>query len=451
MTFGQALAVLLLSAAAVGERPNLTGVVKGPDNKPLPGATVFIYTAHPRSGTSTTCPSCYLDCRKRAETNRNGEFAIPTVDPALLFRVGAIAEGHQSSFRDDVDPSAGPITITLGGQPPLPENPRRLLRARLLDADGAPVFGALVEAVGYEIRGKTPGGWQDTFGPIGVDPAITGTSGTLNLAVPREVDSLFLGVEARGLAPKVFARVPTGAQVNELRLGPGRAIKGRLVHLGQPVSGAVIGGAQASRSAETFVGERTAETDTDGRFLLLNLPPAETLVVYGKVESLGKRGAVAEREIPSAAEGSVLDLGEITLEPGVLLSGQVVLADGKAVPPHTRIALARPRTWDTTERELAPDGTFDFGRLPRETVTLSVRLRGYELAPENESLLPDPSDRRESLAGRLEQDARLRVLLTPVVKRTPPPPPHSGLEWQAMNARQDAVRSRPRRGAPSTP
>ncbi len=451
MSFGQVMAVLLLSAAAVAGRPNLTGVVKGPDGKPLPGATVFIYTAHPRSGTSTTCPSCYLDCRKRAETNRQGEFAIPSVDPALLFRVGAIAEGYQSSFQDNVDPGAGPITIALGGQAPLPENPRRILRARLLDADGAPVFGALVEAVGCESRGKAPGGWQDTFGPIGVDPAITGSSGTLNLAVPHEVDSLFLSVEARGLAPKVFARVPTGGQVNDLRLGPGRAIKGRIVHDGQPVNGAVVGAAQVSRSAESFVGERTTESDADGRFLLLNLPPDETLVVYGKVESLAKRGALAEREAPGAAEGRVLDLGEIALEPGVSLAGQVVLADGKPVPLHTRIAVGRQRAWDTAERELAPDGSFEFGRLPRETVTVSVRLRGYELAPENGSLLPDPWDRRESLAGRLEQDTRLRILLTPAVSRTPPPPPRSGQEWQAMNARQDAVRSRPLQGAPPTP
>lgn len=437
---------LLFGAAAAPERPTLTGIVKGAKDRPLSGAVIFIYTARPRTGTSTTCPSCYLDCRKRAQTSANGQFAIPSVDPALLFRVGATAEGYLASFRENVDPAAGPITITLAAQPSLPDNPRRVLRAQVRDADGAPVFGALVEATGYEI--STPGGWQRTFGSIGVDPTITGMSGTFSLALPLEVDSLFLEVEALGLAPKVFGRVPTGLQENVLRLGPGRSIKGRMVQGGRPVSGAVVGTAQVSRNSETFVGERTAETDTSGRFLLLNLPPDEKLVVYGKLEGLGGRGAMAEREIEGEDEGRIRDLGDMALEPGITLSGRVVLADGKPVPPHTRIAVDRMRAWDRAERELAPDGSFRFGPLPRETLSVSIRLPGYELSRENESLLPEHGDPRQSLAGRLDQDTQLGIVLEPAGARTPAQPPRSAEEWRALNAQQDAVRSKPLRGAP---
>jgi hypothetical protein len=273
----------------------------------------------------------------------------------------------------------------------------------------------------------------------------------LSLAIPREVDSLFLAVEARGLAPKVFGRVPTGAQDNELRLGVGRSIKGRLVLDGGAVNGLVIGIAQISRNSETFVGERTAETDANGRFLLLNLPPDEPLVVYGKMDSFVGRGALAEREIEGEPDGAVRDLGDLNLEPGTTLSGRVVLADGRPIPPHTRIMLGRARGWDQSEQELATDGSFRFASVPRETVALSIRLKGYELATQNESLLPDYNDSRVTLAGRLEQDTQLRVLLEPAGGRKRAEPPRSADGWSALNARQDAVRSKPIRGAPSIP
>jgi hypothetical protein len=439
--------LVLLGAAAAEERPTLTGVVKGSEDKPLGGAMVFIYTARPRAGTSTTCPSCYLDCRKHAETNARGEFSILGLDPSLLFQVGAMAEGYQASFQAGLDPAAGPITIRLSPQPALPDNPRRVLHARVVDVDGAPVLGAFVEAVGYRVE-KPNDAWEGTFGSIGVTPTITGSSGKFSVAVPREVDSLFLQVEARGLAPKVFGRVPTGAQENELRLGAGRSVKGRVVQDGRLVSGAVIGTAQVSRNAETFIGERTAETDANGRFLFLNLPPGEPLVVYGKLEGLGGRGAIAEREIEGEAVGGVRDLGDLVLEPGIALSGRVVLADGKPVPPHTRIAINRPRAFDSSEQEFTPDGSFRFATLPRETVTVSIRLPGYELSTQNESLLPDYGDSRQLLAGRLERDTQLRIVLEPVGGRKRAEPPHSTEDWSALNAQQETVRSKPLRAAP---
>ena len=259
-----------------------------------------------------------------------------------------------------------------------------------------------------------------------------------------------MSVVARGLAPKTFRGVRTGTDVNQLRLGQGRSIKGRVVRDGSPIGGATIGVVQWDRNAETFVGERTAETDENGRFLLLNLPPDEPLVVYGKVDGLGTRGAIAEREMEPAAEGSVRDLGDVVAEPGVALSGRVVLADGRTVPSHTRIAVGRERAWDHFESELAPDGSFRFPGLPRETLSVSIRLPGYELSLQNESLLPDSGGPRVSLAGRLEQDTELRIVLEPVANGGRLVPPQSAEEWSTLNARQKDVRSRPLRGAPIT-
>ena len=444
-------AVALLSTPATA-RPALSGSIRSDDGKPVEGALVFIYTARPRSGTSTTCPSCYLDCRKRARTGANGEFSIPSLDPQLLFEVGATAEGYLAAFQRGVDPAAGPLAVSLAQQPPLPKEPKHVLRGRVLDGDGAPVVGALVEPIGYQIGEPGPQmSYRRTFGAFGVDPTITGADGRFAFAIPLDVDALFISVEARDLAPKTFDQVATGGDERVLQLGPGRAIRGRVVRDGQPVAGAVLGVAQVSRNAETFVGERTAETDRDGRFLLLNLPPDEPLVFYGKVDGLGGRGALAEQDIESAAEGHVRDLREIALEPGVMVSGRVVLADGRPVPPHTRILVGRLRAWDHTEVEVSPDGGFRLGPFPRESVEVSIRVRGYELSTENESLLPDSGDARESLAGRLEGDTELRIVLTPVGQLASLVPLRHGADWAALHTKQEAVRARPLRGAAPRP
>lgn len=444
------LFIALLGAAAAAERPTLTGIVKGPEGQPLAEAMVFIYTARPRAGTSSTCPSCYLDCRKHAKTDARGEFRIANLDPTLLFQVGAMAEGYEASFQAALDPAAGPVTIRLAPRPALPDNPRRVVRARVVDGGGAPVLGAFVETIGYRVE-QPHGGWEGRFGSTGVNPTITGPSGRFSVAMPREVDSVFLQVNARGLAPKTFGRVPTGAQENELRLGVGRSIQGRVVQDGRPLGGVVIGMAQVSRNSETFVGERTAETDSTGRFQLLSLPPDEPLVLYGKVEGLRGRGAIAEREIEAQPEGASRDLGDLALEPGIALSGRVELSDGKPVPPHTRILIGRLRAWDNSEQELAADGSFQFAALPRESVEVSIRLPGYELSARNESVLRDYDDSRQSLAGRLDQDTRLRIVLEPAGGRKKAEPPRSAEDWSVLNGQQDAVRSKPLRGVPSLP
>jgi hypothetical protein len=440
---------VILSAAAPTGRPTLTGVVRNADGKPLPGALVFVSTARPRQGTSTTCPSCYLDCRKRATSGADGSFTIASLDPSLLFKVGAAADGHLAAFARDVDPAAGPLSLSLAPEPAAPSNPRQLVRGRIVDQDGEPVVGALVDPQGYriEVQGPRPS-WTDSFGPFGVDPTVTGTRGQFTFALPQPADSLYVSVEARGLAPKAFGGVATGAEEGTLRLGVGRSIRGRIVHAGRAVAGASIGVAQISRAAGTFVGERTAETDREGRFFLLNVPPDEPVVLYGKVGGMGEAAALAEVEVAAAPNGNALDLGELAAETGVFVEGQVVLADGRPVPPKTRIGVGRTRAWDYVEADVAPNGDFRVGPFPLEQVEVSIRVPGYELSPENVSLLPDFRDERMSLAGRLGRDPRLKIVLVPATDRPRSKPPRTGQEWAEFNAKQQAVRSRELQGVP---
>src|SRR5437879_3959048 len=56
------------------KRPDLVGHVRAGDL--IPKATIFIFTAGPKVGTSTFCPSCYADCRKSAKSDALGEFKV---------------------------------------------------------------------------------------------------------------------------------------------------------------------------------------------------------------------------------------------------------------------------------------------------------------------------------------------------------------------------------------
>ena len=52
--------------AAADARTDLTGNVTDKDGRPLNKATVFIYSAAPKEGSSSLCPYCYADCQKKA-------------------------------------------------------------------------------------------------------------------------------------------------------------------------------------------------------------------------------------------------------------------------------------------------------------------------------------------------------------------------------------------------
>jgi hypothetical protein len=451
------LALCLLIACTATKRPTLTGVVVAQDGKPLSNTMVFIYTARPKIGPSVICPYCYLDCRKKATTNIRGEFEIPNLDPTLLFRVGAIAADHEPVFLADVDPAATPVKLTLALKAPLPEDPRCVVRGRLVDPEGEVVMGALIEPKGISYRRDK--GVQRMFGPVSNGPTITDIKGSFTLVLQSPAVSAYLMVDARGLARKLFD-TPTGSEEITLRLGRGASIKGRILKDGKPLEDVTIGLAQVNRSSGNFVGEFTATTDVAGRFLFTNVVPGEKLVVYGKIMGFGSRGTVSARPFESGAEDSILDLGDIAVEPALTLSGRVTLSDGKTVPPHTRIYVGRMEAWDSAEQELGADGSFHIEGLPREVLDVSVSVPEYGFSPKNGSYIAEVWNPQGSIAGRLDNDATISLLLEPLADLPKVNPPPSYEECQAsakvreeiakmqkeIEKRAEETRSRPLQG-----
>src|SRR5262249_40383469 len=125
-------------------RPDLTGTVRGREDKALTNASIFIYTAGPREGAGYICPSCYADCRKSARSDAEGRFKIESLDPSLVFRILITAPGCAPKFVGNVDPRKGPLEVKMDVRD-LSDIPRKqILTGRVLDSTKKPVAQAVV-------------------------------------------------------------------------------------------------------------------------------------------------------------------------------------------------------------------------------------------------------------------------------------------------------------------
>jgi len=200
---GIALSFLLTLTAAAASN-DLTGVVVDAGTRALPGATVYVYTAFPKVGVSSFCPSCYRDCGKHVSANRAGRFRLKALDPTLRFDLLAVADGYEPSFVRQIDPMGGPVTIKL--TPRSSADVDRLITGTVVDPHGKPVVGATVAPNGYR-SGRSVG-----YGNIpGVDKlSFTNAKGEFALRIPAADAKLDVLVTARSLAPHIERMLAPG-------------------------------------------------------------------------------------------------------------------------------------------------------------------------------------------------------------------------------------------------
>jgi hypothetical protein len=392
------LAVMTVSAAPT--HGDLTGTVVDTAKKPIPQATVFIYTAKPRVGLGILCPGCYVDCGKKATTDANGRFLISNLDSDLLFRVLVVADGFRPQFAKDVDPLQKSLDVKLEAMPS-DLSGRAVLRGRVLDGAGKPVVGAVVSPTGCERADKRWWGQMP-----GVDPAsVTNLRGEFLITGNQGDLGYNLEVEARGFAKLLVDLLPTSEKKNanrptaepvalpvgimtdakggyDIRLAEGASVQGRILKEGKPAAGLAVGLVQCNRSAGQFVGAYQIATNGDGRFTILNVHPNDDYFVYTKMSDAAKLGGILlPKRISVGADGTTKDAGDNNLTSAVhQISGRIVLTDGKPVPEGTRLLLSREEAWDSESAVAAADGSFSFAAVPEEAVTLNARIPGYRLA-----------------------------------------------------------------------
>jgi hypothetical protein len=386
--------LLALTDPEVQEAPQrltLSGILKSEAGKPVPGATVFIHTAGPRKGTSSTCPSCYLDCRKKGQSNARGEFHIDSLDPRLRFTLLVVGKGYKARLVPRVDPVKGPQAIGLERLDLAGVEPERVIRGRLTQADGRPAVGAVLEVSGVRRGDTTRFGGNDDVDPV----AVTDGKGEFVILAKQPVSEVLVRIEGAGVARRSASFTPS-----EVRLTEGVTVKGRVVAGDKPVPGVVLGMVSKSRRSSSFLGDYQATTDDDGRFSFPHMPPRLELVVYGKMESFGERGLPATLAKTTGDDGSTVDVGDLPLAAAHRVAGRIVLQDGKPIPEGTRLGLHRQEAWDTIEVVLGPDGAFRFAGVPAEKVEMSARLPGYRFSLAN----PSADWRRRDIEGRVDRD-----------------------------------------------
>ena len=256
----------------------MVGQVVAEDGQPVADAKAFIYMAGVRTGTSEYCPTCYADCGKKAATGADGGFVIAGLDSTLVFRVLFLADGFEPLVIGSVDPLKGPVTAKLKPRPTLPDDPKRVIRGRVVDGKGLGVAGTTVE-----VSDRTLPGGVTTSQPKGIDlVAFTGKDGEFAIVAT----GAHLGGELAN------ARTQYGAEgVSKCeREGGGAGI--------QTYDGAHHRGAHIGRDgAMTQLGDFAAEPahTIAGRFTLADGEKfkAGTRLILSRERRLGQPGNIA--------------------------------------------------------------------------------------------------------------------------------------------------------------
>ena len=375
------LAVLVLaSSAGAANRPPIVGVIRGADGQPLPDASVFVYTAKPRLGAGVTCPSCYPDCGKRARTSPEGEFQIPAVDPELTYRLIVLAKGHRPMFITNADPTGDAVKAKLRaakfGEVPL-ENQ---IYGKIIDSSGRPVPGATLEVDGVKTGTSTRFGGNQNIDSM----AVTDENGEFVFNANEPVESVTVTIDG----PRVAKRRMwlDGGKAHLVRMNPGVTVTGRLLHEGKPAPNAVVAMVTQERESSVFMRGFEVATDKDGRFTLQVIPAENRYFLYTKMADMKKLAlSLPLQSVASGPVGSKVELDDLTLKPAYTLRGRIILEDGDALPPKTRIHISRESAWDYGDMTLADDGSFEFKGVPAESISLSVRIPGFRISAKNPS------------------------------------------------------------------
>ncbi len=413
------LALLLAGTAHAGTRTDLRGHVLDEKGAPLRGATVSVYTAAPRTGVGTLCPSCYADCGKSTMSDAQGAFTLASVDDSLVFRVLAVAPGRTPRFADRVDPRMGPIIIRMSPRDTTALDPRRTSRGVVIGADGRPAVGAIVEGLGL-----TNGVWE-SFGDIrGLDPlSVCDQDGAFLLALPDTGVAPIVRVRSRDHATRFVSDLPIPPARGRIVLTRGAIVEGVVMRDGRPAPGVtvVVGGDGNEVVDGGVTRPDSIATDALGRYRFQGLPPHRAFRLSAAMGSLPAAGATRHVSVTAGDPDSVALAPPLVIEQGRTLKGRVRLTDGKPLPAGGRITLRCGD--DRRTLELAADGSFTATGLPPEEITVVTGAPGYRLSSLLDPVLPRRGDQ---FTIGMTRDRTVEIPLEPRPPMTPPPAPRPG-------------------------
>jgi hypothetical protein len=369
----------------------INGTIVDDTGQPAKDATVFVYSAHLKSGYAIVCPTCWIDCGKRADTDAQGRFSITGLNTRLKFKLLVLKEGFTATAKGGVDPAQGPLQ-------PIKLTPRtaslddsKIVHGRVTDVAGNPIAGALIEPV---VATDSAGGmsmgmsWMDAL-------AATNASGEFEIVATQSFEKVTLIIGPRALAAELVTARP-GPAINFFVLTEGATIMGRLVAPnGAPISDAEVVLISHEIAGGQSLNDMRVGTDKDGSFAFTNVPARRVWGIYPTVESLQGRNLTAGlRLCETIADRQVVNVGKLTLRPGFSVSGKIVLADRKDVPSGMHVTIHPDWTFHSRLTSIASDGTFEIKALAPDVYSLNVGINGYTPTASSPQRLLVESDRR---------------------------------------------------------
>lgn len=374
------LSLVLATAIRAADLPRIEGVVLDSKGRPVPNANVYVYTAKPREGEATMCPTCYPDCGKKARTDGQGQFLIEPVNGDLLYRLLVVAKGFRPDYIKDADPLFGSTELRLKAHKWPDATEEHKIIGKIIDPDGKPVGGTVIEVQGsrygpYSYSSAT--GRAETLGG-------TDENGEFVIHCTNDLAAVTVSLNAHGLAKKRMWLEPGKAHL--IRLKRGVEVTGRLMRDGNPVPGVSVSMNTEERESSVYMRGFDSVTAPDGTFRIPNVPANTKFYLFSRMKDMAKLGAALTPQLVSTgADETALNLRDILVRPAHTLRGKVVVADGKPLPSNTRLNLSLENGYDNQQVTLKEDGLFEFKGLPADSVSLSLRVRGYRISGKNPS------------------------------------------------------------------
>ncbi len=397
--------MLLLSGASDAD---LTGKVVSPDGSAVGGASVIVYSASPKKGAATTNPSEYPDCQKSTATDGAGAFTIAGVDSSKTFELLVVSDSYRPLMLKKVDPTRGQITAKLKALP-TDVDPQMLVRGRVVDLNGNPVVGGKIEINSYvDGNSTTFGGEESVIEPL----TYTNAKGEFTLIAKKAGLTFNLLMHSREAAPMIAKGFVPGEDIREFSVTPGAKVTGRVVKDGQPLAGIKLMLIQTDRNSETWLDIESAFTDDSGRFTFAHVHSDTRYDLTPTTKTLAGRGCAVPVACQSTGDDTVVDAGDITIEPGLTLSGQLVASSGNPQWPEAKVRLERGDSWDDpVDIPVDKDGHFEFKGAAAGIANLSVKLDSFHLSKDNASVEPY---RSAYLLGRIDDNITdLKIQLDP--------------------------------------
>ena len=291
------------------------------------------------------------------------------------------------------EPPAGNSASTPASAPSTPTPPTdSVAHARVVNAQGQPVAGASIQPY-CEVRGD-----MTQYPATKHNKTHTDLNGWFSYSVPGYT-KVGVMVVAPGYARKLVL-VSYGQAEGDVMLGPGVTVTGRLLKGGYPVPDVEVGIVQQDKPSSTYLEEIVAKTAQDGRFALQDVAPRLAYQLYGKRDSLGTQGVTAQLGVTAGEPGTTQTVGDLVVEPGIWITGRIVLPNGQTVQPvenyteangtarrgssDVQLHIYRENPPDTGALDyqfinLKPDLRFAFLARVNDTLSLHAWVSGYEL------------------------------------------------------------------------